>query len=194
MVGTLASHSADLCSDPRGTHKTPPAIIRMYAPHRNAVGTVYAPWGAAFNLAGFHLSIKGIELDSSGLAFFHEAAKVNPHPQGKQLRVLATLYDGHTASVFGSQCTSLPTWLPAKGVPSDSLMNLNFDVFWHSQVWDPKVSLLLQFTLATRDEKGALVDEYCVAWSRLDLVQVLPPKRIIHFTFELVRQSIVQLL
>lgn len=126
--------------------------------------------------AGFHLCVKGLQLNPAGLAFFHEAAqKVNPHPQGKQLRALASLYDGHTASVFGSQCTSLPVWLPSQGAPSvsESLLQLDFDVFWHSQVWDPKVSLLLQFTLASRDESGALVDEYCVAWSRLDLVQVL---------------------
>jgi hypothetical protein len=120
------------------------------------------------------VSVKGLELNSAGLTFLHDAAKVNPHPQGKQLRALATLYDGHTASIFGSQCTSLPVWLPSQAVGSlsESLLNIDFDVFWHSQVWDPKVSLLLQLTLASRDETGALVDEYCVAWARLELVQV----------------------
>jgi hypothetical protein len=118
------------------------------------------------------LSVKGLELSSDGLVFLHEAAKVNPHPQGKQLRVIATLYDGHTATLFGSQCTSLPVWVPSQAAVPDNFLHLDFDVYWHSQVWDPKVSLLLQFTLSSRDERGALVDEYCVAWSRLDLVKV----------------------
>lgn len=119
------------------------------------------------------MKVKGLELNSAGLAHLREAAQINPHPQGKQIRAIATLYDGHTASVFGSQCTSLPSWLPSKDATlAEGLLHLDFDIFWHSQIWDPKVSLLVQFTMASRDENGALVDEYCVAWCRLDLVQV----------------------
>lgn len=68
---------------------------------------------------------------------------------------------------------SLPLWFPAPGaVLEDGFLNLGFDVFWHSPITDPKVSMLIQLTLASRDDGGALVDEYCVAWSRLSLSQV----------------------
>lgn len=119
------------------------------------------------------MAVKGLSLSTKARAQLQSACSLNHHPRGKQLRAIATLYDGHTCTLFGSQCMSLPLWFPAPGtVLQDGFFNLGFDVFWHSQITDPKVSILVQLTLASRDDTGALVDEYCVAWSRLPLYKV----------------------
>lgn len=95
-------------------------------------------------------------------------------PQGSwELRLLATLYDGHTRSFYGSQKYSMP--FPYTGFDSDdtgAVTPLPFDVYFHSSVADPQSSLVLQVLKSSRTEEGALVSETSIAWCKVPLSKV----------------------
>jgi hypothetical protein len=116
--------------------------------------------------------IKGLQLSTQGLSFFQHASSISPHPRMRHMRIIAGLYDGRTATMFGSQCMSKPTCLPSAEHWPNADVCLDLDVFWYSQICDPDVSMIVQLTMATMDSGGMLVDEHCLAWAKLPLTRV----------------------
>lgn len=86
------------------------------------------------------------------------------------MRVIASLYDSRTASLFGSQCFSKP--VPLDADLKEQTLRFDFDVFWCSYGMHTAQSMLLQFTMAAHDACGSLVNEFCVAWSEILFAQV----------------------
>jgi hypothetical protein len=88
------------------------------------------------------------------------------------MRAIATLYDSHLASFFGSQCFSQPVPFDTNASLHEQLLKFDFDVFWHSDHVNPDVCIVLQLTMASRADTGVLVNEYCIGWCKLPLTKV----------------------
>lgn len=118
------------------------------------------------------MHLKGLSLrDTAATALLH-MANISPDPKGKHMRAIATLYDAHSASMFGSQCISLPVEFSPRTSLTEGVLRFDFDVFWHTQIVDPEVTMLIQFTMASQNDDGALVNEYCIGWCQLIIAQV----------------------
>jgi hypothetical protein len=121
--------------------------------------------------AGFKLAVKGIWMQKGAASAFQHMAGICPDANSKRVRAIATLYDKRTRTIFGSQCISQPVEFDLN-VLEDGLLPLDFEVFWHTYVAASEVSILLQFTMASHDERRSLVNEYCVGWCQLAVTQV----------------------
>ena len=121
---------------------------------------------------GYKMSVKGLLLQPDGLTKMRHFANVSPDSTGKQhMRAIATLYDSHTATMFGAQCISTPVLYSEAAVDAGAL-RFDFDVFWHTRIRDAGVVILLQFTMASLGSEQMLVNEYCVGWCRLPISMV----------------------
>lgn len=116
------------------------------------------------------MHLKGLCLQGGALKRLQHFASLSPGSQPKVIRVVASLYDSRTASLFGSQCFSKPVALGSELI--EDTLRFDFDVFWCSHGMHPAQSMLLQFTMAAHDSAGALVNEYCVAWGEIHFQQV----------------------
>jgi hypothetical protein len=109
---------------------------------------------------------------------FQHMANMQPDAKGKWIRAIATLYDGHVACIFGSQCMSAPVKYANLGVAAEHMLSLDFDIFWHTQNSTSDISMLIQLTMSSRNELGALVNEYCIGWARVPIVEVFLPQHL----------------
>jgi hypothetical protein len=128
------------------------------------------------------MTVRGLSLKEDGITNLRHFANVCPAPAGKKhMRAIATLYDRHTASMFGSQCFSNPIIYSHDLTLDAGALRFDFDVFWHTRNHDPSVVLLVQITMAQLGTEDVLVNEYCVGWCRLPISVV--SSRILHMAY-----------
>ena len=128
------------------------------------------------------MTVRGIWLQKDAVTALRHAMSISPDKRGdrKHLRAICTLYHSRSATMFGSQSFSQPVPITGRTL-DEGLLPLALQVYWHSRLWGPTVVMLVQLTLASKDDKDALVNEYCLGWARLHIVKVWA----LHFASEM---------